>query len=88
LLRTWDYFRPEAEDYRELDSERVLVLWQYKAQGRTSGLDATQMAGGGAHVFHVIDGKVTRVVFYVEGKHALADLGLTPEGGKTVGMEG
>jgi ketosteroid isomerase-like protein len=80
LLRTWEHFRPEAEDYRELDSERVLVLWRYNAQGRTSGLDTTRMTGAAAHVFHVMDGKVTRVVFYIEGKHALAELGLNPEG--------
>lgn len=81
LLGTWERFRPEAEDYRELDGERVLVLWRYDAQGRTSELDTTRMAEGAAHVFHVRDGKVTRLVFYVEGKHALADLGLTPEAG-------
>jgi ketosteroid isomerase-like protein len=44
------------------------------ADDRTSGLDLAQMGTMGAHLFHLVGGKVTKVVFYWNREHALADL--------------
>jgi ketosteroid isomerase-like protein len=81
FLSAWDDFRVEAEEYRELDEERVLVLIRKSGRGKTSGLDVGQMPPRQAHLLHVRDGKVTRQVFYFERERALADLGLAPEAG-------
>jgi ketosteroid isomerase-like protein len=75
FLRTWDDYRVEASDYRELDDERVLVLAVHHGHGRASGVDASQTTEG-ASLFHIRDGAVTRLVIYAEKKQALADLGL------------
>jgi ketosteroid isomerase-like protein len=65
-----------AEEYREIDNERVLVLVGATGRFRTSGLSFEQMPGGAAHVFHLRNGKVTKLVAYWERDRALADLGL------------
>jgi ketosteroid isomerase-like protein len=80
-LNAWEEYRHEAEEYRELDDQRVLVLIRWSGRGRTSGLDLGQMRTKGAHVFHVRRGRVTKFVVYFERDHALADLGLAPEAG-------
>ena len=67
-------FRSEAEEYRELDAEHVLVLRRVVGRGRLSGVP---VSGRGAEVFEVRDGKVTRIVVYSERDRAFADLGLT-----------
>jgi hypothetical protein len=43
------------------------------------------MRTGGANLFHIRDGQVTRLVIYLQGdrERALADLGLAPEAGST-----
>jgi hypothetical protein len=69
----------EAEQYRELDDECVLVLVDWRGRGKTSGLELGQMRAKGADVVHVRAGKVTRLVTYRD--RALADLGLAPETG-------
>ena len=78
-LGAWEEFRVEPEEYRELDSERVLVLTRWGGRGKTSGLDLGQMRTKGAHLFHVHGEKVTRFVVYFDRERALADLGLTVE---------
>jgi ketosteroid isomerase-like protein len=80
-LSAWEDFRGEAEEYRELDGERVLVLLRFSGRGKTSGLELGQMRAKGANVIHVRDGKVTRIVAYFDRERALADLGLAPDGG-------
>ena len=65
--------RSEAEEYRELDGERVLVLTRSVGRGKLSGVPASAR---NAEVFEVHDGKVTRVVVYYDRDRALADLGL------------
>ena len=66
-------YRVEAEQVRELDDERMLVLTRYSGRAKTSGLEVRTE---GAHVLHVRDGKVTRYVRYWDRDRALADLGL------------
>jgi hypothetical protein len=79
FLSAWEGHRVEAEEYRELDAERVLVLGRLVARGKTSGLDLHQMRTQGANLFHIGDRKVIRLVIYFDQDRALADLGLTPE---------
>jgi ketosteroid isomerase-like protein len=81
-LSTWEEWRVEAEEYRDLDDERVLVLFHFSARGKTSGLDVAQIGTKGANLFHLRGGKVTRLVQYLDRKRALADLGLAPESGE------
>ena len=77
MLEAWDELRFEAQEYRELDGERVLVLDRRRARGKGSGVETRTKAAG---VVHFRDGKVTRLVMYWERDHAFADLGLAPEG--------
>jgi ketosteroid isomerase-like protein len=65
--------RTLADEYRSLDDERVLVATQFSARGGGSGLALT---GKGAILFHIREGKVTRIVRYWEPDRALSDLGL------------
>jgi ketosteroid isomerase-like protein len=81
FLKDWDDFRAEAEEYRELDDERVLVLHHFGGRGRASGLSIGETRAKGATVFHVGDGKVRRLVLYANRDRGLADLGLAPEAG-------
>jgi ketosteroid isomerase-like protein len=75
-LSAWEGYRLEAEEYRELDRERVLVLVHPIGRGKTSGLEIGQIRGKGANLFDIRGGKVTRVVVYYDRERALADLGL------------
>jgi ketosteroid isomerase-like protein len=77
-LSAWKDVRQEAEDYRELDAERVLVFTRWYGSGKTSGVDLGQMRTRGADVFHIRNGKVIRLVTYFGRERALADLGLAP----------
>ena len=73
LFGAFEDVRAEAEDYRELDAERVLVLTTASARGKTSGLPVGQK---GAEVLEIHNRKVTRIVVYFDRDRALADLGL------------
>jgi hypothetical protein len=46
-------------------------------RGKRSGLEIGQFSEGGAHLFHVRGGMVTRLVVYEDRHGAVADLGLT-----------
>jgi ketosteroid isomerase-like protein len=81
FLSTWEEWRVEGQEYRELDDQRVLVLGHFSGRGKTSGLELGQMRAQGAVLFHISDGKVTRLVLYLDGERALAELGLPPAGG-------
>jgi ketosteroid isomerase-like protein len=72
----WEGFRTEAEEFRDLDAERVLVLNRNRGRGKTSGLELSQLQARGAMVLHIRDSKVTRIVVYNDRDRALADLGL------------
>ena len=76
LFSVWEDLRAEAEDYRALDGERILVLDHRSGQAKTSGVDLAHVSTQGGTVWHVRDGKVTRLVLYFDRDRALADLGL------------
>ena len=78
LFREIEDVRVEAEQYRELDAEHVLVLGRGFGRGKLSGVP---VSARNAEVFEVHEGKVTKIVVYYERDRALADLGLAPEGG-------
>jgi ketosteroid isomerase-like protein len=73
-LAAWYEFSCVAEEYRELDGERVLVLDYSSGRGRASDLEVGATLGKGAHVFYFRDGKVTRVEQYLSRDRELADL--------------
>jgi ketosteroid isomerase-like protein len=81
FLSTWEDYRVAAEEYRELDGERVLVFIDVSGRGKTSGLELGRMQTKAANLFHLRGGKVTRLTAYFDREHALADLGLTRESG-------
>jgi ketosteroid isomerase-like protein len=76
----WEGYRSEAEEYRDLDGERVLVFMRHGGRGKASGMGVEQLDRRGANVFHVRDDKVTKLVLYWDRDRALADLGLAREG--------
>jgi hypothetical protein len=65
-----------ADEYRELDDERVLVLIHRSGRGKVSGLELGPSQTKGATLFHLLCGKVTKLVAYWDSDRALADLGL------------
>jgi ketosteroid isomerase-like protein len=65
-MTVWENYRAEAEDYRELDSERVLVLMRHGGRSRTSGVEVGHLDKRGANLFHIRDGKVVRLTFYCD----------------------
>jgi ketosteroid isomerase-like protein len=73
MLGAWDDFRIEAEECRELDEQRVLVLSHSRGRGKASGLEIGQK---GADLISVRDGKVTSFTHYYDRELAFADLGL------------
>ena len=75
----WADFRAEPDELRELDGDRVLVLLRRSGSGKTSGLDLGEVRSKGAAVYHFRDGKVARIVAYMDSERGLADLGLAPE---------
>jgi hypothetical protein len=76
FVADWADFRAEAEKYRELDDERVLVLHRFSGRGRTSGVQVGPTGAKGACVFHLGEGKVTKLLLYSVRERALADLSL------------
>lgn len=77
FLSAWEEYRVEAEEFRELDDGRILVLLHAWGRGKTSGLALGEMTRGkGANVFQVQEGKVILLYAYFDHGRALADLGL------------
>ena len=76
VLSPWDRYRGRVEECRELDAERVLVLLRVSGRGKASGLELDALSTQQAEVFHVRDGKVTKILVYYDREHAFADLGL------------
>jgi ketosteroid isomerase-like protein len=75
-LAAWDGYGAQADEYLELDDQRVLVFGRMRGRGKTSGVNVeTQFA----NLFDISDGKVTRLALYSNRDRALADLGLRTE---------
>ncbi len=72
FLSAWDEWRIFADEYRELDDERVRVLVRSSGRSKTSGLELGQGKRGGSCLFHVRSGKVTRLVVYYDFDGLLA----------------
>src|SRR5215204_377497 len=58
-LSAWQEFHVAADEYQELDEERVLVLVRFAGRGKTSGLEIGQVWTKGASAFQIANGKVT-----------------------------
>jgi ketosteroid isomerase-like protein len=76
LLDTVDEPRPQAQEYRDVDEERILVLGCLRGREKGSGAEVEQLR---ANLFRIRDGKVVRLIFYWDRGRAFADLGLTPD---------
>ena len=78
-LEVLEDVRELAEEYRELDDGRVLVLNLTRGRWKRSGIElgvSKSRPWVGAHLFHIRDGKVTKLVVYGSRDSAVADLGL------------
>jgi ketosteroid isomerase-like protein len=81
-LNVWEEHRSAAEEYREIDDARVLVLAHTSGgRGKGSGLELGHHGGGGATLFTIRAARVARLVVYWDRDRALADLRLTREEG-------
>jgi ketosteroid isomerase-like protein len=68
--------RVVADQYRELDDDRVLVLFHLRGRAKASGVDLGQMHARVATLFQIRDGTVVRLVNYLDVDSALTDLGV------------
>src|SRR5215203_2557013 len=71
FLSAWEDWRGEAEEYEQLDNERVLVPFHFSARGKASRMEVGEISTKGALLFHLRDGKVIRLVVYLDREHAL-----------------
>ena len=82
-MSTWHEWHVEAEEYRELDDERVLALFHFTARGEASGLEVREVWTRGASLFHLREGKVARLVQYLDRTRGLAELGIDADAGRS-----
>ena len=80
-LGAWEHFSITAEEFRELDDERVLVLHRYSGRGKISGVELEHVQAEAATLLYVRNGRVTRLVGYNDRELALADVGLARDDG-------
>jgi ketosteroid isomerase-like protein len=77
VIDVWANLRVTVDDYRSLDGERVLALTRFESgHGKLSGIDIAATHPTSAGIFHIRDGRVTRLVNYFDRDRALAELGL------------
>ena len=70
-------FHIAVDECRELDGERVLLLWSFRGRAKASGIDAAEIPGAtGAYLFDIRRGKVMKLTYYTSCDRAFADLGL------------
>jgi ketosteroid isomerase-like protein len=75
-LHAFEELRGEADEYRVLDDDRVLVLMHFSGRGKMSRLEVGDILMKGANLFDFRGGKVTRLVVYWDRERAFVDLGL------------
>jgi hypothetical protein len=80
FLGAWEEYRSEVEEYRELDSECVLVLLHPMGRGKGSGVQLGGVRMNAVNLFEIRAGKVTRLVIYADRERALSELGLSERG--------
>ena len=76
ILNTYEGMGAVADEYREIGADQIIVLAHPVGRAKASGLSIELMQAKGAQLFHLRDGKVTRLVHYWARDRALADLGL------------
>jgi len=72
-LSAWEALGITADEYRELDGERLLVLTRIRGKGKTSGLQVNHAT---AVLFQMREDKVKQLAIYWDRDQALADLSL------------
>jgi ketosteroid isomerase-like protein len=76
FLNAWKDYWVEAGEFFEIDGERGLVLMKHGGRGNTSGLDVERLKTDEGNLFHVRDGRVTRLVIHWDRDRALNAVGL------------
>jgi hypothetical protein len=76
FLSSWEEYRVEADEFRERDRDRVIVLVRHGGRGRRSGVEIGAIKFEGAVLFELLREKVVRLVAYLDRSRAFADLGL------------
>jgi len=72
----WEDVGIEMGTCREIDDGRVLVLTNVHGRGKRGGLDLGEIGTPHANLWHIREGKVTRLVIYFDRDRAFADLGV------------
>ena len=75
-VSAWKDWYAGAEEYRELDDERVLVLCDPRGRGKTSGVELQTARAKAATLLRIRSGKVVALTWYFDRDRALADLGV------------
>jgi hypothetical protein len=76
LFSVWENVRAEADEFREIDEQRVLVLDHRSGHGKTSGLQLALIATEGGTLWQTRGGSVSNLTIYWHRDRALADLDL------------
>jgi hypothetical protein len=79
-LRAWTQFQAVAYKFVVLDDERVQVLVDFSEPREVSGVADGEVRTKWMNLFHVRQGKVTRLVIDDDPDRALSDLALPSEG--------
>jgi ketosteroid isomerase-like protein len=72
LFETWQHYRLEPEDVRDVGDERVVAVIREVARGRLSGAELSSRWG---YVITIREGKLVRVEAYRDPDQALASAG-------------
>ena len=75
-INTWEHYHVKAREYRELDAERVLVLFNYGGRGKGSGIEVSARM---CVVVTLRDGLVWRLHDYLDLQKALQAVGLSEQ---------